>query len=366
MNKSIEKNSLVTVIMLSYNNFKYYKECLHSVLNQEYSSIEIVISDDCSEFFDKEQIWDYINENKSDNIKNVIINVNEKNLGIVKNYNKAISLASGEYIFYLCIDDMLYDNNVLKDVVNYFEQTGNLIFTGYKDVYDSEMNKYIKTLPRPIEVELLKKDNPKYLYESLCKGSFISGSNTPFSRELIYKYGYLDEKYFYLEDYPRYLKLTRLGCKIGFYDRKLIKYRMGGVTTSGKINDYLRKDLFLAAKSECKDYFLKVWNDKWTESKKVVAWGTGDCFESSLKLIDFKIDYLVDSNKKIQNTKINGFRVYSPEVLKNEDKDNVFVFVFSYANYFDIAKDLKDLGYEEEKNYFICTPNILKVLKTKL
>ncbi|MDD3223505.1 MAG: glycosyltransferase [Clostridium sp.] len=357
--------NMISIIILSCNNFKYYKKCFDSVFSQDYRSIQIIVSDDCSKDFDREIILNYINENKNENIKSVIINTNEKNIGIVKNYNKAISLSSGKYIFYLAIDDVFHDNDVLSDVVNFFEKTNYLIFTGYKDVYDETLTNYIKTLPRPIEVELLKSDDPKILYENLCKGSFISGSNTPFSRELIDKYGYLDEKYFYLEDYPRYLKLTRLGCKIGFYDRKLIKYRMGGVTTTGKINDYLRKDLFLTAYSECKEYFTKVWNNEWTKRKKIVAWGTGDCFESSLKLIDFKTDYLVDSNVKLQNTKINGFNVLSPQVLKNEDKDNIFIFVFSYANYFDIAKNLKDFGYEEEKNYFICTPNILKILKTK-
>lgn len=357
--------NMISIIILSYNNFRYYKQCLDSVLSQDYPSTEIVLSDDCSNDFNKQEILDYINENKSENIKNVKININEKNIGIVKNYNKAISLSSGKYIFYLAIDDVFYDNNVLSDVVNFFKKTNYLIFTGYKDIYDETLSRYIKTLPRPIEVELLKSNDHKLLYESLCKGSFISGSNTPFSRELIDKYGYLDENYFYLEDYPRYLKLARLGCKIGFYNRTLIKYRMGGVTTTGKINDYLRKDLFLTTYSECKEYFTKVWNNEWMKRKKIVAWGTGDCFESSLEFIDFKIDYLVDSNVNVQNSKTNGFNVLSPQVLKNEDKDNIFIFVFSYANYFDIAKNLKDFGYEEEKNYFICTPNILKILKTK-
>lgn len=365
MNNCIERKPLITVIVLSYNNFSYYKECFSSIINQSYCNIEIVISDDESNLFNSQALLEYMNSNNKGNVRNITINRNKKNVGVVKNYNKAISLSSGEYIFYLAIDDVFYDNKVLEDVVNYFNNTGNLIFTGYKDVYDETLTKYIKTLPRPIEVEILKKNDPQYLYENLCKGSFISGSNTPFSRKLIDKYGYLDEKYFYLEDYPRYLQLTKKSCNIPFYDRKLIKYRIGGVTTSGKINDHLRKDLFLATMCECKDYFLSNWNEKWLERGKIIAWGTGDCFKSSLELIDFKIDYLVDSNEKVQNTEINGWKVYSPEVLKNEDKENVFVFIFSYANYFDIADTLNSYGYKEFNNYFVCTPNILSIIKNK-
>lgn|GEM_PF-1410636 len=357
------ETSLISVIVLTYNNCSYYRECINSIFSQTYNNIELIISDDCSSNFYKDEIIDYVDKNKKNNIKNIIMNINEKNLGIVKNYNKAIRLSNGQYIFYLCIDDVFYDNKVLEDVVNYFKNTDSLIFTGYKDVYDETLTKYIKTLPRPLEVELLRKNNPKFLYENLCKGSFISGSNTSFSRKLIDKYGYLDEKYLYLEDYPRYLQLTKKGCNISFYARKLIKYRMGGVTTTGEINNYLRKDLFLATTCECKDYFLEIWDKKWYQREKIVAWGTGDCFQRSLGLIDFKIDYLVDSNKEVQNTEICGLKVNSPEILKHEDKDNIFVFVFSYANYFDIANTLDSYGYVEYKNYFICTPNILSVIK---
>lgn len=355
-------NKRISIIVLTYNNFKYYKECIDSILCQTYSDIEIVISDDGSLNFPRNDIYNYIYSNMSENIKKVTINVNQCNLGVVKNYNKAISLSEGEYVFYLAIDDVLYDNEVIKDVINYFESTKELIFTGYKDVYDTNLDKYIKTLPRKNEVDILKKNHSRILYESLCKGSFISGSNTPFSKKLIEKYGYLDEDYFYLEDYPRYLNLTKKGCNIGFYDRKLIKYRMGGVTTSGKISDILRKDIRLATVKECSEYFQDKWNHQWLITKKVIGWGTGDCYINSTDYIKNNIDYLVDSNKSIQNTKIEGKLVLSPEVLLKEDINNIFILVFSYANYFDIAKCLEEYGFEEYKHFFVCTPNILEII----
>ncbi|CDM68817.1 Hypothetical protein CM240_1659 [Clostridium bornimense] len=355
-------NKRISIIVLTYNNFKYYKECIDSILCQTYSDIEIVISDDGSLDFPRNEIYNYIYSNISKNIKKITININEHNLGIVKNYNKAIRLSEGDYIFYLAIDDVLYDKNVIKDVVNYFEETGELIFTGYKDVYNSDLNEYIKTLPRDNEVEILKKKDARVLYESLCKGSFISGSNTPFSKNLIDKYGYLDESYCYLEDYPRYLSLTKRGCNIGFYDRKLIKYRSGGVTTSGKISDVLRRDIRRATIEECSEYFQEKWNHQWIIDKKLIGWGTGDCYKNSTDYIKNNIDYLVDSNKSIQKTKIEGKLVLSPEVLLKEDINNIFILIFSYANYFDIAKCLEEYGFKEYKHFFVCTPNILEII----
>lgn len=363
MDNYTNKNPLITIIVLSYNNLSYYKECFSSILNQSYSNIELVISDDNSNAFDSQKLLEYIASNNKGNIKNVIINVNKRNIGVVKNYNKALSLSNGQYFFYLAIDDVFYDTEVLSDVVKYFIETKCLIFTGYKDVYDVTMTKYIKTLPRNLEVKFLKENDCLSLYEKLCKASFISGSNTPFSRELIEKYGYLDEDYFYLEDYPRYLSLTKQGCKIQFYDRKLIKYRMGGVTTNGDINEFLRRDLRCATIMECGEYFKNKWNKKWLVNKEVIGWGTGDCCNNSLNKLPIKIKYLVDSNKSIQGKEINGIKIYSPEELLKENKENIFILVFSYSNYFDIAYELENYGFKEEKNYFCCTPSILELVE---
>ena len=39
------------------------------------------------------------------------------------------------------------------------------------------------------------------------------------------------------------------------------------------------------------------------------------------------IDYLVDSNKSIQNTKVEGKLVLSPEVLLKEDINKIFILI---------------------------------------
>ena len=39
---------IVTVIIASYNNEKFIKKCLNSVLNQTHKKIEIIVVDDCS------------------------------------------------------------------------------------------------------------------------------------------------------------------------------------------------------------------------------------------------------------------------------------------------------------------------------
>jgi len=104
----LNENKIFTVIILSYNNLQYIEECLQSVLNQDYGYIEIIVSDDCSDNFDMIKIEKHIKDNRKDNIVNFIINRNEKNLGIVRNLNKAIKLATGNYFMNLACDAKIH------------------------------------------------------------------------------------------------------------------------------------------------------------------------------------------------------------------------------------------------------------------
>ena len=111
----------ISVITLSYNNLDYYSGCLKSIISQTYDNIEWILCDDCSESFDEKEIREFLDKD-SGNLKNIIIHHNNENLGVVKNYRQAIDMATGEYIFYLAIDDMFYDENVLSDVMEYIQK----------------------------------------------------------------------------------------------------------------------------------------------------------------------------------------------------------------------------------------------------
>ena len=81
LNKKIQK---VSVIILTYNQMDYLYDAIKSVLNQDYPNIELIVSDDASCNFQKGMLEKFIEENKTDNIKNTIIIVNSSNVGTVK------------------------------------------------------------------------------------------------------------------------------------------------------------------------------------------------------------------------------------------------------------------------------------------
>src|ERR1700744_3577317 len=92
---------LISVALCTYNGEKYIKEQLDSIINQTYTCIEVIIVDDGSTDSTYDIISDYaLRDNRIKCFKN------ETNLGFNKNFEKAVSLTSGEYIAISDQDDI--------------------------------------------------------------------------------------------------------------------------------------------------------------------------------------------------------------------------------------------------------------------
>ncbi len=102
------KDPLVSFIVLSYNNAKFLKETLNSCINQTYSNIELIISDDAS--VDDSQL--IIEEFISCTDKKITAIFSKKNRGIVANYNRALDFCKGEYIAHIGSDDVNFPNRI--------------------------------------------------------------------------------------------------------------------------------------------------------------------------------------------------------------------------------------------------------------
>jgi glycosyltransferase involved in cell wall biosynthesis len=105
MNKIIELNlvnsiPLVSVAIATYNGEKFLRQQLDSIYSQTYKNIEVVVTDDCSTDSTVEILEQYKQE------QGLRYLVNEKNIGFVRNFEKAISLCKGEYIALSDQDDV--------------------------------------------------------------------------------------------------------------------------------------------------------------------------------------------------------------------------------------------------------------------
>lgn len=100
----------VSVLLPNYNYARYIGEAIESVLNQTYQDFELIIVDNHSTDNTEEVVSKYLSDPR------VSFTKNDRNVGMVPNFNKSISLAKGEYIKFLLSDDILHPELLEKFV----------------------------------------------------------------------------------------------------------------------------------------------------------------------------------------------------------------------------------------------------------
>ena len=109
---------MISVILNSYNQKKYIRQSIESVLNQSFNDFELIINDNASTDGTVEILKDYKNLDK------VKIIFNKKNDTIGKRFNEAIKICNGKYISFLYSDDF-YEKDKLMFQYNPIENLSN-------------------------------------------------------------------------------------------------------------------------------------------------------------------------------------------------------------------------------------------------
>jgi hypothetical protein len=95
---------LASVLFLTYNQEQLVQEAFQSLLDQDYDNLEIVVSDDGS----RDGTWEVISQmaKQYTGPKKIVLNRNETNLGVIRNFYKAFGLSAGELLFPAAGDDV--------------------------------------------------------------------------------------------------------------------------------------------------------------------------------------------------------------------------------------------------------------------
>lgn len=230
----------LSIITLTYKNWRLLDKAITSVTSQvidEKYLVEYLVVDDGTEDFDIDWVRSLL-DNTGINYKIVI---NERNLGTVQSFNKAIQSAVGDLIIPLSADDEFYDEFVVNDIVDTFIKTNAYIITGLRvPILNSKM---LPSLPEANKYSLFC--HPKKLLKHLLvQGNIISGASTYYRREIFNIIGPFDESYRLLEDYPFYIKALTLDINVTIYQRKVVKYGTSGISAKGRLNPILQQDFY--------------------------------------------------------------------------------------------------------------------------
>ncbi|MCB2852812.1 glycosyltransferase family 2 protein [Streptococcus suis] len=105
----VERDTLVSIIMPSWNTAKYISESIQLVLDQTHQNWELIIVDDCSND-ETEKVVSHFKDSRIKFFKN------SNNLGAALTRNKALRKARGRWIAFLDSDDLWHPSKLEKQL----------------------------------------------------------------------------------------------------------------------------------------------------------------------------------------------------------------------------------------------------------
>lgn len=218
---------MISVAMTTYNGEKYIFKQLESILAQTVPVDEIIIFDDGSTD-NTAQIISQLNNPK------IKFFVNDHNVGYIKNFYKAISRCSGDFIFLSDQDDIWVSNKVEK-MVRIMEDTGidalctnfSLINADGQEI-DREFfpqNRFFRDIQGNVNLLI------SIEFEYIVYGNIIQGATFCINKTVQKYYKELNNGLVY-HDHQLLLIASKIGKAI-FLNEPLIQYRIHSNNTIG-------------------------------------------------------------------------------------------------------------------------------------
>lgn len=238
-NNTLEKQPLVSIIVITYNSSKYVLETLESAKAQTYQNIELIVSDDCSTDNTVEICREWIEKNKERFVRTELITA-EKNTGIPANCNRGVKAAQGEWVKLIAGDDTL-KKEAIKNYINFISihPECTLVHSSieiYENIIKDENKQQME-----IHSILTEKLNANTQFELLSLENLIYAPSVIIKKNLLEKLGGFDESIPLCEDWPFWLKATKNGFKFYYLDIPCANYR---IHDSSTYSSTMNKNIF--------------------------------------------------------------------------------------------------------------------------
>ncbi len=238
LNTKMKKKLSISIILLTYRDFNGVIESAESVLNQTYSDVELIVSDDGSDNFE-EKFFEETKQLAGKKKKKMIVYHHKQNVGTVRNINHALDLANGDIIGFLGGGDCYASPEVLESIVELFKNEKIEVVTGLmKGISEDKLHSPI-IYPKKKLRNLLKENNHQKILNKMFNDNCFCAPATFYRKEVYNKYGKYDESIRLIEDYPFLFRLVLGNAKIFFWNQIVTLYKLGGVSTSKPSQTFL-------------------------------------------------------------------------------------------------------------------------------
>lgn len=208
------KISIITVV---YNNDKTIKDAMQSVLLQNYIDIEYIVIDGNS----KDNTVNFIKEFED----KLGCFISENDDGLYDAMNKGIRIATGDVIGILNSDDLYQDLDVIKDVMEQFNNDPDLdiLYGDLVYVKSDEINKVVRNW------------KSKTYYDRFFENANVPPHPSLFVKKKVYnEAGLFNLDYKIASDYEFMLRIFKNHTfKSKYYNRLIVRMRLGGASNGG-------------------------------------------------------------------------------------------------------------------------------------
>ena len=207
----------ISIITVCRNSEKTIETTIKSVLSQTYKNIEYIIIDGDSKDKTKDIVLSY-----GDRISKF---VSEPDKCLWEAMNKAIRLATGDFLYFINSDDYIFDRNVIDDTVKVILEKPELDFIyGDVEIRESKKKAIIQKSPCPTEI-----------IESMILRGTIPHVGSFIKSDLFQKIGIYNENCKIASDYEWITKLMQdQTVNIFYFPRVIASFSAGGLSSNAQ------------------------------------------------------------------------------------------------------------------------------------
>lgn len=217
------KNALITIIVCVYNGEKYLKECVDSIINQDYKNLEIILVNDGS----KDSSPKIVDSYKANSKVKVI---HQYNSGVSTSRNNALKMATGDYICIIDQDDVLS--------VDYVSYLYSLCLS-----YDAEIaltpsvDKFLDKKKEDNKEDIVKVITGREAVITMLYHKFVIAPwNKIIKKSLIDEFEIkFNPEYFNGEGFAFSIECFQVSNKVAVGNKKVYHYRVGDPSTGASV-----------------------------------------------------------------------------------------------------------------------------------
>lgn len=221
----------VSIIIPTYNRADYLKQAIESALAQDYEYLEVIVADNASTDETNKTVDTYRTDGRFHYFRNT------ENIGMVKNWHKAIfEYSNGDYFLILSDDDYLIDNKYLTKAVNLIKSNPDIAIVYANGYIYYEDFKKTKNLDLPFDA--VEDGRKVFLSRGTVRPQDFTLCNILFNKALAIKLNAFSNEYNLSCDSELFLKMCLYG-KVGVVKDYVSVYRIHSMN----LNKTVKQDI---------------------------------------------------------------------------------------------------------------------------